>query len=96
MIVGQAHALARMFQSAELTVLAWIHLLLLDLFQARQCFNKVLQITGSLTGSKTFDDSAFGVVGPFCMLQTDISPHAFLPSTCVSARHPVHLAFYVF
>jgi hypothetical protein len=31
----QAHALASNFQSTEVTVLAWIHLLLLDLFQAR-------------------------------------------------------------
>ena len=31
----QVHAVASMFRTAEVTVVAWLHLLLLDIFQAR-------------------------------------------------------------
>ena len=35
MVQAQVHAVAAMFRTAEVTVVAWLHLLLLDMFQAR-------------------------------------------------------------
>jgi hypothetical protein len=35
----QAHAIAAMFRTAEVTAVAWMHLLLLDVFQARQALH---------------------------------------------------------
>lgn len=37
----QVRKIGALFQSAEVTVLAWLHLLLLDLYQARQSISSL-------------------------------------------------------